>query len=305
MPPLDLLASGVFEGARIGLAAIGFALIFYTTKELHFAFGVLATASAYSFFLVMDSLGWPAVLAVLTGLGFGALIGAGVQFLFYRRMRDELGVLLFSFGLAVIVENVLHLVFGPSEQVLPSSAVTRTIAVGDEIIGRYIDVVGLVAFLLVWLFLWNMLERQRIGLAVRAVMKDPAMSELVGIRSGRIKVFAYAVGSAIGAISGMVDVARTGIKPSSGFDLMLLAFIATILGAGSLNRVAAWAMGLGIFMALVAWRFPTELRLLLTFTVMLAYLVLRPGQSGTGGVKGMVTSFKYAAAGRAADRAGA
>lgn len=302
MPPFDLLASGVFEGSRIGLAAVGFALIFYTTKELHFAFGALTTAAAYLLFWLGDSVGLPLVVAALVALVFGGLSGAAVQYFFYRRLRDHLSVLLFSFGLAIVIENLLHILFTPSPQVLPESAATNTVSLGGEVFGRYIDLMGLGAFLAIWFLIWNLLERQRIGLALRAVMKDPDMSELVGIRSAQIKVLAYFVGSSIGAVSGMLEVARSGVRPTSGFDVMLLAFIATMLGAGSLNKVAAWSMGLGLMMALVAWQFPTEFKLLLAFSLMLLYLVVRPGENGTGGVRGLITSTKHAAAGRAAAR---
>ena len=272
---VELLANGLLEGARIGLAGLGFALIFYTTKELHFAYGALLVAAGYLYYTLAVDAGVPAVLAVPVTLAAAAAVGALIQRFVYRRLSDHLAVLLFSFGLTIIIENALHIQFGPSDRVLPDGQLTETIVFFDSIFVRVIDLVAFAAFVVVWVLLWWMLERRRIGLAIRAVMRDPDMSELVGIRTGRIKVFAYALGSLIAAVAGLVTVTRTGLRPGSGFDVMLFAFIATLLGAGRMTAVALWSLGLGLFMGLVSWQFPTELRTLLAFSAMLVYLVVR------------------------------
>ncbi|WP_109472686.1 branched-chain amino acid ABC transporter permease [Ornithinimicrobium cavernae] len=270
----DLLLTGLLDGARIGVAALGFALIFYTTKELHFAYGAILAACGYLYYSLVVDQGLPLLLAAPLALAFGAVVGAVIQRWLYRRLNDHLAVLLFSFGMAIILENVLHIMFGPTDKVLPAGALTRTVSVAGTPL-RVIDLVTVAVFLVVWAGLWHMLERQQIGLAIRAVMRDSTMSDLVGIRTGRIKVLAYALGSAIGAVAGLIAVTRSGVRPGSGFDVMLFAFIATLLGAGKLTNVAAWSLALGLFMGLVAWPFPTELQTLFAFFAMLIYLVVR------------------------------
>jgi|SRR5690606_11970655 len=273
--PIELLANGVLEGSRIGLAGIGFALIFYTTKELHFAYGALLTASGYVWYVLTVQANLPLLVGAPIALAAGAAAGAVVQRYLYRRLTSHLAVLLFSFGLAIILENVLHIAFGPADVVLPRNLLTGTVVLFDRIFIRVIDLVTLAVFILVWLVMLYMLERRRIGLAVRAVMRDESMSELVGIRTDRIKLFVYAVGSLVGAIAGLVTIARTGVRPGSGFDVMLFAFIVALLSSGRMAMVPIWSLGLGVFMSLVAWQLPTELRMLLAFAVMLIYLVVR------------------------------
>lgn len=270
----DLLLTGLLDGARIGVAALGFALIFYTTKELHFAYGALLAACGYLFYTLVVDHGIPMLLSAPVAIAFGALLGMVIQRFLYRRLSDHLAVLLFSFGMAIILENLLHIMFGPTDKVLPGGALTRTVTVLGASL-RVIDLVTVGIFLLVWSGLWFMLERRQIGLAIRAVMRDSEMSDLVGIRTGRIKVLAYGLGSAIGAIAGLIAVTRTGVRPGSGFDVMLFGFIATLLGSGRMNHVAIWSLALGLFMGLVAWPFPTELQTLFAFFAMLVYLVVR------------------------------
>lgn len=271
---IDLLLTGLLDGARIGVAALGFALIFYTTKELHFAYGAILASCAYLYYSLVTDVGIPAALAAGIALAFGAAVGAVIQRWLYRRLADHLAVLLFSFGMAIILENVLHIMYGSTDKVLPAGPLTQVVPILGKTF-RIIDILTVVAFLLVWAGLWYMLERRQIGLAIRAVMRDTTMSELVGIRAGRIKVLAYALGSAIGALAGLIAVTREGVRPGSGFDVMLFAFIATLLGAGRLSLVAFWSVALGLFMAAVAWPFPTELQTLFAFLAMLIYLSFR------------------------------
>lgn len=270
----DLLLTGLLDGARIGVAALGFALIFYTTKELHFAYGALLAAGGYLYYSLVVDQGLPLLLAAVIALAASALIGGLIQRFLYRRLDDHLAVLLFSFGMAIILENLLHIYYGPTDKVMPPGDLTATVSLFGTPL-RVIDLVTVGIFLVVWTGLWHMLERRQIGLAIRAVMRDSTMSDLVGIRTGRIKVFAYTLGSAIGAVAGLIAVTRSGVRPGSGFDLMLFAFIATLLGAGKLSHVAAWSLALGLFMGLVAWPFPTELQTLFAFFAMLVYLVVR------------------------------
>lgn len=271
---IDLLLTGLMDGARIGVAALGFALIVYTTKELHFAYGALLASCAYLYYSLVVEVGLPMLVAALIALLFGAAVGAAIQRWLYRRLPGHLAVLLFSFGLAIVLENVLHILYGSTDKVMPPSFLTDSVVVLGAYF-RVIDFVTVGLFLVIWLALWYTLERRQTGLAIRAVMRDPEMANLVGIRTDRIKMLAFAVGSAIGACAGLLAVTRTGIRPGSGFDLILFAFIVTLLGAGKMSAVAWWSIGLGLFMALVAWPFPTELQTLLAFLAMFLYLLIR------------------------------
>ena len=281
---IPLLVNGLLEGTRFGLAGLGFAIIFYTTKELHFAYGAMIAASGYLAYVLFAILEMPAVVTVIAVLLVSALAGILLQRYLYRYLPDPLAVLLFSFGLTIVLENLLHLQFGPDDRVMPRTALSASVHIEAlGVFARVIDVVAVGGFIAVWVFMYLLMEKHRTGMALRAVMQDPEMSELVGIRTQRIKVFAYGIGSAIGAIAGLIAVTRTGVRPSAGFDIMLFAFIVTLLGVGRIHRVAAWGLGLGTFMGLVAWQLPTQFRTVLAFAGMLIYLVVREYRvKGTG-----------------------
>ena len=277
-----LLVNGLLEGSRIGIAGLGFALIFFTTRELHFAYGAALAGAGYLFFQLFGRLAWPGWLTVVVVLAASAAGGVAVKVVLYRPLRDHLAILLFSFGLAIVLENVYHVVFGPSDVLPPITFLDRVAELPGPglTLVRYIDFAGFAAFVVATALLLVVLERSRVGAAIQAVMRDEGMARLVGIRTGQIAVLVYATGSLLGGISGIVHVTRTGVRPDSGFEVVLFAFIVTLLAVGRIGRVALWALVIGVVRALVAWRLPTELSTLLVFVAMLAYLVARAPSPG-------------------------
>lgn len=278
---LELLLNGIFVGAKLGLAGLGFAVIFYTTRDLHFAFGALLTTTGYLGYVFIAQWGMPAVVGVVFTLALGALLGMAVQYWLYRPLTDHLSILLMSLGFSIVVENTLQIVFGVHDKLLPSGPLGRLVVMGDIWV-RVLDFVVVAAFLLLWLLVYFLMHRHRVGRALRAVMKDPYMSELVGIRTRRIKLFAYGLGTGIGAVAGLLTVAETGLRPSAGFEVLTFAFIATLLGLGSLHRVALWGLGLGVMMNLFSWQFPTQFQTLFVFAFMLVYMLVRDRRPPVG-----------------------
>jgi len=272
---VELLVNGLLEGSRIALVGLGFALIFYTTKELHFAYGALITAAGYACYWMIVTLGITPWVAVPGAVLLSAAAGAVVRRYLYQRLSNPNAVLLFSFGLAIAVENGLHMIFGVNDVLLPPSFLTQSVVLFDAVHLRVIDLVAVVLFVVAWVGLAYVLKRTRTGLAFRAIMRDAQSSELVGISVARIRILAYAVGSALGGLGALITLARSGLQPGAGFDIMLFAFIITLLGVGSIHRVALWGLGLGAFMGFVSFVLPTEFRTLLAFAAMFVYLIVR------------------------------
>jgi branched-chain amino acid transport system permease protein len=274
---LSLLVNGFFQGVPIAIAALGFAVIWYTAKEFHFLYGTMLAASGYLLYSLASN-GVPLLVAALATMAVAAAVGAVIEHFFYRRLGDPLSVLLFSFGLAIVVQNVLQIVYGPQEIVLPStgslSSRSVTVVPFTAETRQLRDVVALGALVIVWGLVTWMVNRTDTGLAMEAVMKDPEASQYIGVRPARIKWIAYAIGSAIGALAGVMSMISSGVNPNTGFSVMLYAFMATFLAAGKLVHVPLWGMGIGIFLSLVAWKLPTNFNTLVTFAVMLLYVLL-------------------------------
>ena len=269
----ELVINGVIVGSKLGLAGLGFAIIYYTTREFHVAYGALLTLAGYVAFFLVGTWSVPALLGAVLSVGLAIAIGMAIQHWVYRPLGDHFSVLMMALGISIVVENALQMGFGADDVILDSTALKQKLVVGEFQI-RSIELMVVAAFLAVWAFLYYLLERHRIGLALRAVMRDSVMAEFVGIKTRNIKLLAYGLGSAIGAVSGLVMAVDSGLRPSAGFEVLLLAFISTILGLGSLHRVAIWSLMIGIIMNVSSWQLPTQFQTLIVFGIMFVYMVI-------------------------------
>lgn len=274
---LLLFVSGVMQGAPIALAGIGFAIIWYTTKEFHFLYGTLLATSGYLLFsLVQNGVNiWLAAVIVIVGT---ALLAAGLENWGYIPLKNPLSVLLFSFGLAIVLQNVLQIIYGPANLIMPANVLeskTLTVIPGTQSTAQAIQLLALGAAIVVSALLAAGFKFTRTGLAMRAVMRDEEVASYVGIRPRRLRLLAYAVGTAIGSLGGIFTMINVGTSPTSGFDTMLYAFMATFLGAGIMTRVPLWGMLIGILLSVEAWKLPASFATLIVFALMLFYVIVR------------------------------
>jgi branched-chain amino acid transport system permease protein len=274
---LLLFVSGVMQGAPIALAGIGFAIIWYTTKEFHFLYGTLLATSGYLLYsLTQHGVNiWVAGLIVIVGT---ALLAAGLENWGYIPLKNPLSVLLFSFGLAIVLQNVLQIIYGPANLIMPANVLesrTLTVIPGTQATAQAIQVLALAAAVVVAVLLAVGFKFTRTGLAMRAVMRDEEVASYVGIRPRRLRLLAYAIGTAVGSLGGIFTMINVGTSPTSGFDTMLYAFMATFLGAGIMTRVPLWGMLIGILLSVEAWKLPASFATLIVFALMLFYVIVR------------------------------
>lgn len=268
----ELIVNGLIVGAKLGLASLGFAIIYYTSREFHVAYGVLLTVAGYIAMVMIESWSVPAVPTILAVVAMAALLGMGVERFVYRPLGDHFSVMMMALGVSIVLENALQIAFGADDKLLSSALMNRQL-VWDDLRLRYIEITVVAAFLAAWAIVWYVLERHRVGLALRAVMRDAGMAELVGIKTRHIRLFAYGLGSAIGAVSGLVMLFDSGLRPAAGFEVLLFAFIATVLGMGNLHKVAVWSMLIGVILNVFSWKLPTQFGTLFVFFVMFVYLL--------------------------------
>lgn len=268
----ELIVNGLIVGAKLGMSSLGFAIIYYTSREFHLAYGALLTGAGYLGFVLISGMGLPVALSMLVVIAVATLVGTGIQRWVYRPLNDHFSVLMMALGLGIVLENALQIAFGADDRLLASELMGRQVIWGD-LRFRYLEFLIVSSFLAVWGFLYYLLDRHRIGLALRAVMRDSGMSELVGIKSRHIRLLAYGLGSAIGAMSGLIMLYDSGLRPTAGFELLLFAFIATVLGMGSLHRVALWSVLIGVALNVFSWQFPTQFGTLFVFFLMLVYML--------------------------------
>jgi len=274
---IELLVAGSIAGAKVGIAALGFALIFYTTREMHFAFGAVSVAAAYPCYWVIKALGEGPLVALMgltAACAVAVLFSIALHKYVYLRLRSVLPVVMASLGVSLIVENVVQIIAGPDIQVVSYPALLTIVEIGPVRL-RVLEIGVLVLFVVIAVVIDVFMNHTRLGQGLGATMDDPEMAELVGVRTSRMRIGAYAAGAALGALSGVVMLIDTGLKPANGFSLLLYALIITIVGRGSLRSVAIWSILFGVIRSLWAWQFSADLQELAVFALMVAYLVSR------------------------------
>lgn len=273
---IELAVTGALSGVKVGISALGFAIIFYATKEMHFAFGAISVAAAYICNWVVMSIAGPVgvMIALAAAFAFATLLSVAIHKFVYQRLRSVMPVVMASLGISLLVENIVQMIGSPDTQVLVYDNLLQVVDFGFVRV-RALELWIAALFIAISFGLDFFLNRTRIGQGFAATIEDPEMAELVGIRTARMRIGAYCAGAALGTLSGLSMLIDTGLRPSQGFVMLLYALIITIMGRGSFRAVAIWAVLFGLLRSVWSWKFPTEFQELAMFAVMMGYLIGR------------------------------
>ncbi|MFG6432991.1 branched-chain amino acid ABC transporter permease [Roseateles sp. LYH14W] len=275
---LELLINGLMLGALYSLFALGLSLSLGVMKMINLAHGDFIVLGAYLAGAAMSATGWPALAAVALVLPAMFAIGWLLQAGLLNRVvgAHELSPLLVTFGLSVVVQNLLMEVFSANTRSLPSGDLSlQGLHIGEVSIGLLPLLITAVSIGL-YALTHVLVARTHLGRQARAVSDDPATARLVGVNDKRF--FALMAGF-IMAITGLAAVLygiRTPFAPSAGPERLLFAFEAVVLGGlGSLWGSFAGGLVIGLAQVLGA-QVSTGLGSFFGHLVFLIALLVRP-----------------------------
>jgi branched-chain amino acid transport system permease protein len=276
---LNAVIQGVLLGGLYALVAAGLSLVFGVMRIVNLAHGVLAILAGYGALLLGKGLGWHpfvsllVVIPVLAGMGW--ILQRG---LLDRALRvGELAPLLVTFGLAIILQNLLLETFSANTQRLDIGALgTASIRIGDQLSIGWFPLLAAAAGVVVIAGLHQFLARTRTGRAMRATSDDQEAARLMGIDNRRLYAAATAIAIGTVAIAGVFLGARTTFDPGTGATTLIFAFEAVVIGGlGSLWGTLVGGVVLGIAQATGAAIDPAY-GVLAGHLVFLAVLAFRP-----------------------------
>lgn len=279
----QLLVNGIVAGLLLALPALALSLTFSVLRFANYAIGSYLSCGAYLVYIGNVGLGLPLWLAA----GAGALLFAGmavvIDWLAFRPLRSRSGVTLLvaSMGVAIALENVIRFFAGNSPRAF-SVAVARPMRFGDirlnhEQLTILLTVTASLAVV------WIVFRFTRLGRMMRAVADNPDLAAVRGISRSRVVAYVWLISGALTALSGVLIGLDANVEPQMGWTYLLPVFTASILG-GIANPMAAvaGALTLGIAEELATLVMPVHYRMIVTFLVMVALLLLRPwGLFGT------------------------
>jgi branched-chain amino acid transport system permease protein len=277
---VNAVVQGVLLGGLYALFACGLSLLFGVMRIINLAHGDLALLGTFMVFAVVDNVGWSPFAALILVLPGAAVVGWGLQrLMFDRAMRGgELAPLLATFGLSIVIGNLLLEVFSADTHGLSAGAIeTSAWRISDDLsIGALPALIFAVAVLLL-VGLQLFLSRAPLGRAMRATADDAATAELVGIDARRVYAIASAIAIATAALAGVFFGMRSSFDPTLGPAQLIFAFEAVIIGGlGSLWGTLVGGIVLGVAQAVGA-EIDSSWSILSGHLVFLAVLAFRQG----------------------------
>ena len=275
---LGQLLVGLINGSFYAMLSLGLAVIFGLLRIINFAHGALYMLGAFIGYLLLVHLGigyWPALVLVplIVGL-FGMLVERLALSRLYR--LDPLYGLLFTFGLALVIEGVFRYYYGVSGN---PYAVPALLAGGTNLgfmfLPNYRGWV-VVASLIVCIGTWLLIEKTRLGSYLRAATENPELVQAFGVNVPLLLTLTYGLGAALAGLAGILAAPVYQVSPLMGSDLIIVVFAVVVVGGmGSILGAIVTGYMLGLAEGLTKVFYP-EASNLVVFVIMAIVLLLRP-----------------------------
>ncbi len=277
---LQLLINGLQVGAIYALTAVGFSLVFGSTKIFHVAHGAAFTIAGYIFYMLTVKTGqhWLVGLAGATVavLAFGVLIDRLVYAPIERHEGSFFTVFVASLGVATVVQNLVGTVFGRGF-VSVSTPLSRSVEVMSGVFVSPLTGVAVICGIGCFLALHLFLTRTHVGMALRALGENRDLVRAYGLNPRNLSTLALALGSLLVVPGAVIAAATSGLNPAIGAHVMLISIAATIVGGvGSLVGAACGGLLLGMAENLALYGLESQWSEAITFVVLLLFIVFRP-----------------------------
>jgi branched-chain amino acid transport system permease protein len=277
----QIAANVVVSAAGYALIGVSFAIPFRVARFFHMAHGAVYAWAAYFALVLAAGLHYPVWVAYIGAVCLSGILGALLQVGIYKPLRTRgtsspLVLLLASLGVYVLLQNGISLAFGDAARTLPIHDVAPGIAVlGARVTPVQFSTIAAscAAVLAVAAILGNTAR----GKAMRAVMGDPELAAVCGIDSERVTLWAFAVGSALAGIAGVLAAADIGMTPTMGLGPLLVAVVVMVTGGvESTTGIAAASLLLALAQQLGAWFIGSRWQDPIAFAILLLFLLARP-----------------------------
>lgn len=273
-------ADGVRLGLIIALCSVGLSLVFGTTGLTNFAHGEMITFGGLTAFFLNVTLGIPLLVAAPIVVALGGLFGLGFNWVIFARLRKRgvglISQMVVSVGLSIMLRNMFLFQFGGRTRALDDFSLQKGMQIGPiRITPR--DLTTAIISLLLLITVALVLQRSRMGKAVRAVSDNPNLASATGINTQRIIQIVWCAGGALAALGGIfrgLD-EQVGFQMGSGLLFLMFAGI-TLGGLGSAFGALIGGFLVGVLVEMASLVVPSELKNAPALLILILVLILRP-----------------------------
>ncbi len=282
---LQFLINGLITGILYSLLAIGFALVYNTTRIFHIAAAALFVVAAYAFWFFAVTLGInvivSALLATTLTMGMSLLTEISVYRPLKKKKASNNVAMIASIGMITVLINLIAMFFGNETKVIDNS-IQPTFTLGSIIITTpqlYQLTIGSVILIAFVIFI-----RNRNGVILQALSEDDVLFETLGYSQKKTRTVVFLISGIFIAAASCLTVYDVGMNPNMGMNILINAMVAMIIGgSGRFNACILGGLLLGMLQSLVVYQFASNWQNAITFIVLLLFLFLRP--QGLAGYK--------------------
>jgi branched-chain amino acid transport system permease protein len=294
----QLIANSLIAGSIYSLVALGFNLIYGTTKFFNLTHGVIAAIGGYVVYFLTKKLGsvfpgaesleqffnsgsFGIVTTTILAVAFSALVGWLLNKFLFKKLRarkaSQMVYLVASLGAFTCLQAFLAILFTSQFQTLSTGA-------GDivtyNIFGGIITQVQLIIFIsviIIMIALGLFLKKSLFGKSVEAISDNEQVAKIVGIDTEKVISRVFVIGSAIAGLVGVYVGYDTGLEPTMGMNLLLKGVIASIIGGiGNVYGGVLGAFLLGFVENFGIWKISGEWKDAIAFVLLIVFLLVRP-----------------------------
>ena len=282
----QFIVNGFITGVLYSLLAIGFALVYNTTKLFHIVAAAIYVFAAYMFYLFAVSFELPvfvgALIAIVLTMGLSLLTDVSVYRPLKKRKASNNVAMIASIGMMTVIVNLLAMFFGNETKAIDNT-IHRSFSVGNIIITTpqmWQLVIGSIVIAIFMVFI----GLTQWGIRFRALSADSVLYETLGYDTSRTLTLVFLMSGAFIAISSCLTIYDIGLDPHMGMNVLINAMVAMIIGGvGRFGTCVLGGITLGILQALTVYQSSSNWQNAVTFVLLLILLFLRP--QGIAGYK--------------------
>lgn len=276
---IQQLINGISLGSIYALIALGYTMVYGIIKLINFAHGDIYMVGAYVAFFATTFLHLSFFPALIVSMVVAALLGMTIERLAYRPLRKapKIAILITAIGVSLLLEYGGMLLVTPQPRTFPALFDAQIFKFGNIVVNSQ-QIVILAISVVLMLILTYVVQRTKIGKAMRAVSFDTDAAKLMGIDVDRVISITFAIGSALAAAAGMlVGVYYNSIDPLMGIMPGLKAFVAAVLGGiGVIPGAMLGGIIMGVIEAMVSGFISSTFRDAAAFAILIIILLFKP-----------------------------
>lgn len=276
------IANGISVGSLYALIAIGYTMVYGILRLINFAHGDIFMMAAYFMVFGVATFHMPWYLAIILTIVATAVLGALIEKCAYKPLRDapKTSILISAIGVSYLLENLATYLFtGRPRAFPPVGRAAETMQLGSVSI-QYVTIIIPVVTLLIGAALLFIINKTKLGMAMRAVSKDYEIARIMGIKIDRVIAYTFAIGSALAAIGAIMwGIKYPQVQPMMGVMPGLKCFIAAVIGGiGSIPgaMLGGFILGLGEILLVAFLPQLSGYRDAFAFVLLIVILLVRP-----------------------------